>query len=1010
MQAFCCCSSRRRGKPIVDRDDEAATPIPTSNPLASTDNPLIALQTEQLRPPLVQDEELPGSAQLSPCEGPAELCQLVVDDDSDNEGDGSQSAKRSTRTLDVVRTKLIRHMSQDNETKRQSRVAIGHSEEELARRAELRRFRQKRIQDELDKEGSLDDGSNKSHRSTRYLSPLIDLGQPGNGPRDTIEFTVGDSNAAPEPCAFAPDDTCESGQRRSSCPELVEPCERSITSCTGADNISPSRDMASTTPVVHPSRPSTAQNTSAPRLSGVSSNPPRLDRVLGTENDFDIRHGSHAWDDQSALGIWLIAQGMRSRENSLIRLGDPQSDKAAGQERVRSPPQEFGGIDSVIDAPAPTQDNSMAVSSRSQDTWENAKPSQSRPQPTDSNHSGCRDSDMADVSKTCITTSEHPSGGQAMATNLERPLDHASSDYPSVIPSFQPSPAYSMANNYSLSPQDIENLELSPFQCKHGPLTQLKCTDMGKSGHGNLSVLRDFGQSEGQSSYATAEDDTSNAEKQYGTPASLKRPSQIGFDNKSVAHSETTSFQQREAELRTIEQRFGEVLSRKKDGTPVHSRFKEEFTTATTHVPARTSFVAKLQSSISRLSRAGSYSLGSIDNRHSAPTEVGSKRLPDCEHGGPNDGGSQSKLGELANASTKISLSLTGAKGMGGSRQTSLSSPDAAQESFAETDANEPRDQSGQLSQRCTNKKRHDTFDGPAEVTAVCAKSNLVPVTPPKSWAKYPSHNREGRIQRANLDDLVVTQDFALKDLSHIEKNGYATGIGDAMYVPHGGQESRPLPKRLEKAVRFGLSRLLPSRMSSHNPDMGQSRDSSGALQVVKGIGQDKLEDAGESQCGRIVTMDQEMIMSQGQGQHLIHCHRGMASASSLATCQKGPFGHHGENSQSTTELVPSNDTRDVSATPASGRALPDVFVTPLSRFHCDAGTDTHTLGGCESIRNEAHAVVRRWQSTGARHGRNQRSSTWTDRSMTQPLRTMGSTVSHDGQGLSKSNGPSIRG
>ncbi|POR31736.1 Uncharacterized protein TPAR_08037 [Tolypocladium paradoxum] len=995
MQAFCCCSSRRRGKSIGGRDDEAATSIPTSNPPGLTDNPLINQQTLQLRRPLVQADEVPGSAQVSPCEGPAELCQFVVDDDSDNEGDGSQSAKRSTRTLDVVRTKLIRHMSQDNETRRQSRMGIGHSEEELARRAELRRFRQKRIQDELDKEGGNDDSSNRSHRSTRYLSPLIDPGQPGNGPRDTIEFTVGDGNAAPDPCASAPDDTCESGQRRSSCHELAKPGEKSITSSPGRDNISPSPGVTSMTPVAHPPRPSTAQNMSAPRLAGVSSNPPRLDRVLGTDNDFDIRHGSHAWDDQSALGIWLIAQGMRSRENSLIRLGDPQSDKAAGQEWVRSPSHEFGGIDSVIDTPAPTQENSMAVSSHSQDTWANAKPSQSRPQPTESSHSGRRDLDMADVSKTCLTTSEPATAGQAMATNLKRPHDHASSDYPSLMPSFQPSPAYSTGNNYSLSPQDIENLELSPFQW-----------------HGNLSILRDFGHSEGQSSYATAEDDTSNAEKQYGTPASLKGPSQIGFDNKSVAQSETTSFQQREAELQTIEQRFGEVLARKKDGAPVHSRFKEEFTTATTRAPARTSFVTKLQSSISRLSRVGSYSLSSIDKRHSVSIEVGLKRLPDYERGGLNDAGSQSKLGDIGNASTKISRSLGGGKGRGGSKQTSLSTPDAARESYAETDVTEPQDRSGQPSQQWTNNMRQDTLEGPAETTtAACAKNTLVQVTPPESWAKYPSHNREARIQRANCDDFVDTQDFALKDFYSGEKKGQVTDIGDAINVPHDGQDSRPLPKRLEKAVRFGLSRLLPARISSHNPDMDLSRDDSGAPQVVKGIGQDTLEAApGESRHGRIITVDQEMMTSQGQGQHLVRCHRGMASAISLATRQMGPLGNRDENSQSTTELVPSTDMREVSATPASGRALPDVFVTPLSRFYCDAATDIHTLGGRESIKSEAQAVVRRWQSTGARHGRNQRSSTWTDRSMTQPLRTVGSSVSRDGQRLSKSNEPSIRG
>lgn len=59
------------------------------------------------------------------------------------------------------------------------------------------------------------------------------------------------------------------------------------------------------------------------------------------------------------------------------------------------------------------------------------------------------------------------SAASASGTNLaERSRNNPSSNYPSVMPSFEPSPADSTANGLSLSPQDIENLELSPFHCK----------------------------------------------------------------------------------------------------------------------------------------------------------------------------------------------------------------------------------------------------------------------------------------------------------------------------------------------------------------------------------------------------------------------------------------------------------------------------------------------------------------------------------------------------------------
>jgi hypothetical protein len=69
-------------------------------------------------------------------------------------------SKKTSSILDAVRSRLKKHLSQDSgitNSKRHSRASVGTSEEEVERRAELRRIRQKRIQEELSQEGVYDD-------------------------------------------------------------------------------------------------------------------------------------------------------------------------------------------------------------------------------------------------------------------------------------------------------------------------------------------------------------------------------------------------------------------------------------------------------------------------------------------------------------------------------------------------------------------------------------------------------------------------------------------------------------------------------------------------------------------------------------------------------------------------------------------------------------------------------------------------------------------------------------
>ncbi|KAH6606760.1 glutathione-dependent formaldehyde-activating enzyme [Trichoderma cornu-damae] len=281
-----------------------------------------------------------------------ELEQLVVDD-SDGDGEDDNALAKTSSALNVVRTKLIRHISHENEPSRRSRASAGHSREEVARRAELRRFRHQRIQEELKNEESNAESSSTSHRSTRYLSPLIDPGQPGVGPRDAIEFTVTDGHHLTTAQAPPTKDVVPSAiQQEKMCDAMQTECTAAKPPSTGAVPDTEGEDQA------HPLRPPSTHSAASQKMAGCSYNVPRLGRVLGADNEFEVRHGAYAWEEQSSLSIWLAAQGLRSRSSS-VRPRDSETNGGNVRDQAPSPYEDFGGIDSAADALLPTHRQDM---------------------------------------------------------------------------------------------------------------------------------------------------------------------------------------------------------------------------------------------------------------------------------------------------------------------------------------------------------------------------------------------------------------------------------------------------------------------------------------------------------------------------------------------------------------------------------------------------------------------------------------------------------------------------
>ncbi|KAG5973579.1 hypothetical protein E4U55_000398 [Claviceps digitariae] len=412
------------------------------------------------------------SEQVSPFGGPIELCQILDSHAETEDARGSDTLPRAN-TFEGIKARMIKHLSQDVSSRRQSRVSIGHSDEELARRAEVRRLRQKRIQDELERDNEGDAPSVRSNHSTQRLAALVDMGSPRNGPRDTIEFSVDD-------CAVAssPDSDFSSSHCSQTCAATCLPDTKDGDICYNARCSLPPKTQSDTDVIPSHTSPNRTHLTEQKRNSAAtasfrpSSEPgsSRMERILGCESEFNIRHGSHAWDDQSALGVWLIAQGMKSNDISV-----PQNEQSirADCSPVRHASLTFhdiGGVDSVIESSIAMPDNTFKAKSLHADDGEKENLETGRNNTEQNNDKPAKYS-ISDV--------------QAAG----RVRDKGSSNYPSAMPSIDSSPSVSEAHSYILSQQDMENLELSPIRW-----------------YRRLPTCKELAHSEGKSSYATAEE------------------------------------------------------------------------------------------------------------------------------------------------------------------------------------------------------------------------------------------------------------------------------------------------------------------------------------------------------------------------------------------------------------------------------------------------------------------------------------------------------------------------
>ncbi|KAI1076406.1 hypothetical protein F5B20DRAFT_324517 [Whalleya microplaca] len=313
MSMLCCCrSSRTTCRGPVQED---AVELPTEPPrarLSKSLSPMSEIELSSLPVVVPLASSLLHTSIQQAAVDPAVL--EVEDSDDDDLVRDTRTRNSSTGTLVAIKTKLIRRLSQKSELKRHSQQSLGTSDEEIARRAELKRLMHKRIQEELESEEEHKEEA--SVNTSNPEEPQQDLGSqtklPGGGPRDAIEFSVSGVHETRSndlaciastiiPLAFPVREVQSNAlRRRSSCPgSTSQSRETSDLDCSGAlkergslpqlPSCPPLPYSPKLSPVRSPSVQGSESVCSSWRLSYSAG---QLESYLGVHDDLESGEGS----------------------------------------------------------------------------------------------------------------------------------------------------------------------------------------------------------------------------------------------------------------------------------------------------------------------------------------------------------------------------------------------------------------------------------------------------------------------------------------------------------------------------------------------------------------------------------------------------------------------------------------------------------------------------------------------------------------------------------------------
>ncbi|RGP72692.1 hypothetical protein FLONG3_6700 [Fusarium longipes] len=845
----CCCKSRWRGS------SSSASPRQDTTALESVQAPNL--------PPAEQQEEIEAKRQ-NPLMGLSDMAWAVpeyqssieivpvaiqhIGSDSDSDSDSFDSdhdippsTKKSGTAFGAVRRRIIRSISHNTSSDQPSRVSVGNSEEEVTRRAELRRIMRLRIQDQLDSDEAEDQFENKPTNSVRRKIPSAGIALPISGPRDAIKFGVSNSSSNNE------QSTQLDPQRGYQC-TLHDPAGfRQSTIIPETDSSKESsvvnRNDVSAEDAVIP-MPSPVHLSAHISLTEDMGLPPsqksfqlynsfgRLDRILGPDNSFNSRQASSG-DGQSALGVWLIAQGLRSRDSSTLYFDDGE-----GEEEEEAENTIFTKITTynspIVDRGRSPPAYKPQTKSKKADCLEEGSTLADSPSKLDLRCQAKLDipKDLNDNS----ALSEELPWGPTVRALLSSFTDNTSSD-PSQSSS---NPAQTSSNLYKL---DLKDLERQSHDSSKEP--------------GNLNN-QNYKPPNLEATYIRSHS--------QGVIGDVQLESETRRDAASTAHSEFVSKAQRKAELETIKKRFSETVPKSRSERMVIIRSREDFSHLAPRSPAKESSRDNIHPAIPathfRAKSEGSlYSHGG-DHRdvpqtqnlllmprekmkiHEKETSNRSKRRSNMSirpHMSrlPTEENTKSSLerhesatdlwqrairleAESRHSSSLLntpnpdrrSLSFTRSPNRTGVARNSNSTIYNMRQEISQltpsTDERSSPTNSKWLIERWVSQMR------PRSVYPTESVTSTRLVGPPKSWSNFPSFNREERNRNVTSKDKVQPRDFAVKHVSSGGQIRWATDMVSQGDEQHAHTLPRSLSTKFGELVKSKMSRMKPSKALRH--------------------------------------------------------------------------------------------------------------------------------------------------------------------------------------------------
>ncbi|KAI1389039.1 uncharacterized protein F4822DRAFT_267751 [Hypoxylon trugodes] len=868
MPLFCCCRSKRTKSPDHDED---AIELPIHLPHAKLSKSQLTTSELELPQSQITVTKAPSISHNQIPEATVDPATLEVEDSDDDEparGGGNSS----TGTLDVIRTKFIRPLSQKSESRRHSQQSLGTSEEEIARRAELKRLMHKRIQEELKSEEEQDEPEVKASHPEE-LKPVgpSRVAVSGSGPRDNIEFCVSEVGD------IGPKDLNPSSQDAALLGLPTSGSQRSTSIRRGSCPKTSSRSHDSSVHDIHNTlkeKASLPQFPSSPQLAPV-----RLPSTRGSESLYSWRLSYSAEQLANYIGIsddpipdLSTTPAEPDVQNQDILKGNDEEDRLKSIASNYNGPRENQELpddlsrnnhgqqqdliaehihDENLDRNSPLdiwlrsqefQSASIVSSRRNSDMLLQVAPENSN---TAAGLNRAGDVDVTEElvhgishnlppeEQNSIREWVHPSSlhveTEVNATGLPNSdlLQFHSDGAPDSMDHARETSSYYASSRYTTRPNSRQGtakesrlsfIELlggkkavPPFPNFSRIISPSRTTEAGKS---------DI------SSYKTAPNN--NSVLDLTGLCEVRQPRRPAAETNSMVVSDTASFREREEELKSVEKRFTQAQPRRDVATPIVSKFKEEFDKPRASMITKTSLFSKLRLTMPRRPK-----LPVMDTRESNADEVestgGENMHVTISH--PDQQGHEQQA-----TSSNVGSSMKGSaifredaledhrfrESPGSSRVTNqdsnkVSNPKLQIEqdstlkppSRGDNNSSHPSDISNSVLREWVN-LINDQDSQPQEEHKLEPRSQTPKKlrTPPASWAKWPSHTRAERTGPAGKDDNVIQKDFAVRE-SNDNNTTWLTDKLGASAKNNIGPSSRTLPAQLGRVMKEGLNRVV---------------------------------------------------------------------------------------------------------------------------------------------------------------------------------------------------------